>query len=104
MSVPSIQPSSQKCVAQTEDPVLVPSLSRRHPEWPLSSLRKDPPVVYITYESISNRSRARHREKPPHIEIVVDDDHRRIAASALALDLNHGELAVLRRFAGLESA
>jgi hypothetical protein len=39
-----------------------------------------------------------------HIEIVVDDHHRRIAASALTLDLNHGELAILRRFSGLNSA
>lgn len=58
----------------------------------------------ITYESISNQSRARPREKPTHIEIIVDDDHRRIAASALALDLDHGELAVLGRLSGLESA
>lgn len=39
-----------------------------------------------------------------HIEIVVDDHHRRIAASALTLDLNHGELAILRRFSRLNSA
>jgi hypothetical protein len=39
-----------------------------------------------------------------HIEIIVDDHHRRIAASALTLDLNHGELAILRRFSGLNSA
>ena len=39
-----------------------------------------------------------------HVEIVVDDHHRRIAASALTLDLNHSELAILRRFSGLNSA
>jgi hypothetical protein len=39
-----------------------------------------------------------------HIEIIVDDHHRRIAASALTLDLNHGELAILRRFSGLNPA
>ena len=38
-----------------------------------------------------------------HIEIVVDDHHRRIATSALTLNLNHGELAVLRRLSGLNS-
>jgi hypothetical protein len=39
-----------------------------------------------------------------HIEIVVDGHHGRIATSALTLDLNHGELAILRRFSGLNPA
>ena len=39
-----------------------------------------------------------------HIEIVIDGHHWRVAASALTLDLNHSELAILRRFSRLDSA
>jgi hypothetical protein len=39
-----------------------------------------------------------------HIEIVVHGHHRRIAARALALDFNHGELPVFRRLSGLDPA
>jgi hypothetical protein len=39
-----------------------------------------------------------------YVEIVVHDHHGRVTASALAFDFDHGELAVLCRFAGLKSA
>jgi hypothetical protein len=39
----------------------------------------------------------------PHIKVVVHDYHWRIATSTLAFHLDHGELAVLRRFPRLNS-
>jgi hypothetical protein len=59
--------------------------------------------VYVLHAILLELPKAPSRAKT-HIEIVVDDHHRRIAASALTLDLNHGELAILRRFSGLNSA
>jgi len=55
------------------------------------------------YEILLTSPKAPSRAKT-HIEIIVDDHHRRIAASALTLDLNHGKLAILRRFSGLNFA
>jgi len=34
-------------------------------------------------------------ERSTHVEVVANDDHRRVAARALALDLNNSEFAVL---------
>ena len=45
-----------------------------------------------------------HIHRPTHIEIVSNDEHRRITTRALALDLDDGELAVLGRLAGLDAA
>lgn len=40
----------------------------------------------------------------PHVEIVVHDYHWCVATSTLAFHLDNGELSVLRRFPGLNSA
>lgn len=39
-----------------------------------------------------------------HVEIVPDNHHGRVAARALALDLDDGELSVLGGLAGLDAA
>ena len=55
-------------------------------------------------DSPVTRGERRAKRRETHVEVVPDDEHGRVAARALALDLDDGELAVLGRLAGLDAA
>lgn len=61
------------------------------PEAPSSSSPvSDPPA-----STVSAWYTLPSQEGGTHVEVVAHDEHRRVAARALALDLDHRELAVL---------
>ena len=69
-----------------------------------STLRVVSAVRSSCTDSPVTRGERRAERKETHVEVVPDDEHGRVAARALALDLDDGELAVLGRLAGLDAA